>query len=166
MINILEEIILKAQKENNDPCTSDADIRYFETKSFKEETKKLSAHIEKFNASPVNVEFGYKVATDIEHWLGYGIYTVEQFDFYMTQQDAYEVIAEAFSKSYARIVCFGEGVTLESISIEEKTAREYLKRLQQEEENQEAEIFAEVNSLAKQCNVSHETMERWLAQAV
>ena len=166
MINILEDIILKVQKENNDPCTSDADIRYFETKQFQKDGVDLITHIKAFNKLPINVEFGITESLELEYWYDLGIHNVAQFDFFQTQQDAYEVISEAFSKSYARLVCFGDGVTQESVTLEEKTAREYLKRLQKEEANQEAEIFAEVNSLAKQCNVSHETMERWLAQAV
>ena len=128
--------------------------------------KDLIKHIKKFNALPVNSECGYTESIELQYWHDLDIYTVEQFDFFQTQQDAYNIISEAFSKSYARLVCFGEGVTMESVTLEVKTAREYLKRTFQEEENQEAEIFAEVNSLAKQCNVSHETMERWLAQAV
>jgi hypothetical protein len=128
--------------------------------------KDLIEHIKEFNALPVNSECGLSESIELQYWHDLDIYTVEQFDFFQTQQDAYNIISEAFSKSYARLVCFGEGVTMESVTLEAKTAREYLKRTFQEEANQEAEIFAEVNSLAKQCNVSHETMERWLAQAV
>ena len=128
--------------------------------------KDLIEHIKEFNALPVNSECGLSESIELQYWHDLDIYTVEQFDFFQTQQDAYNIISEAFSKSYARLVCFGDGVTIESVTLEAKTAREYLKRTFQEEANQEAEIFAEVNSLAKQCNVSHETMERWLGQAV
>ena len=128
--------------------------------------KDLIEHIKEFNALPINSDCGLSESIELEYWHDLDIYTVEQFEFFQAQQDAYNIISEAFSKSYARLVCFGDGVTIDSVTLEAKTAREYLKRTFQEEANQEAEIFAEVNSLAKQCNVSHETMERWLAQAV
>ena len=108
--------------------------------------KDLIKHIKEFNALPVNSECGYTESIELQYWHDLDIYTVKQFDFFQTQQDAYNIISEAFSKSYARLVCFGEGVTMESVTLEAKTAREYLKRTFQEEANQEAEIFAEVNS--------------------
>ena len=163
---LLEDIILELQIKNTDPCTTDADIRFFETEEFNSDGIKLIKHIKAFNALPINVDYGITESIELEYWYDLQIHNIKQFEFYQTQQDAYNTISEAFSKSYARLVCFGEGVTMESVTLEAKTASEYLKRTLQEEDNQEAKIFAEVNSLAKQCNVSHETMERWLAQAI
>ena len=42
------------------------------------------------------------VTTDLQHWADYGITDIEGYEFYMASQGAYEAIADATSKSFAR----------------------------------------------------------------
>ena len=42
------------------------------------------------------------VTTDLQHWADYGITDIEGYEFYMASQSAYEAIADATSKSFAR----------------------------------------------------------------
>lgn len=42
------------------------------------------------------------VTTDLQHWADYGITDIEGYEFYMASQGAYEAIADATSKGFAR----------------------------------------------------------------
>lgn len=76
-------------------------------------SQELVAYIEARNAeSQKEMDFNPglwigMITTDADHWAQQGIYTVEQYKFYMDYLAIFDFIADDTSKSYARYVLEG-----------------------------------------------------------
>ena len=76
--------------------------------TYTSEQMALKSHIQAENAKSrkqmdENSGLGISMVTDdLDHWADYGITDIEGYDFYMASCGAYEAIADATSKSFAR----------------------------------------------------------------